>query len=272
MTFLHSLFLGLLQGLTEFLPISSSGHLVIFQNLFGLTEPMISFDVMLHLGTLVAVLLFFRRDIIAIISAIAGNTVPEGDTWSGGPREGRMFMLWVIVGTLPAAAAGLFLEEFFELAFESLPVVGADLLITGAVLAVSDRFRGPGKKAADLGPAGALIVGAAQALAILPGISRSGATICAALFLGLDRKEAARYSFLLSVPAIAGAAVLKAKDAFGPQFEMGLPVLGGTALACISGLVALQWLLAVLTRGRLIYFAAYCWLAAAGAFSLSFLL
>jgi len=166
----------------------------------------------------------------------------------------------------------LFLESHFEAAFESMPLVGGDLLVTGILLAAADRVQDTTRRAADLGVLGALAIGAAQALAILPGISRSGATICMALFLGLDRKEAARFSFLLSVPAILGAAVLKIEEVFGTGNEIGLPVVVGTLVAFVSGIAALQWLIHVLNRRRLIGFAAYCWLAGIVAIAASFLL
>ncbi|MFC1474848.1 undecaprenyl-diphosphate phosphatase, partial [bacterium] len=156
-------------------------------------------------------------------------------------------------------------------AFGSVALVGGDLLVTGALLAAADRIKSTGKKAAGMGVTGALIIGAAQAFAILPGISRSGTTICVALFLGLDRKEAARFSFLLAIPAIAGAAVLKLKDTLDAGADVNLVVVAsGMTVAFVSGLLALQWLIHVLNKGKLLGFAIYCWVigvsAIAGAF------
>jgi undecaprenyl-diphosphatase len=259
MTHIQALLLGILQGITEFLPISSSGHLVIVQQLFGIKEKVLFFDVMLHLGTLVAVLVFFRRDIIALIAAVFGR---DSDKWPGTAAQGRRVAAWVILGTIPAGVVGALLNDVIEKAFGSALFAGCGLLVTATVLALADRISSGDRDAASLGPLGAFIVGAAQAVAILPGVSRSGSTICASIFLKLERREAARFSFFLFIPAILGATVLELKKALEGGPPHLLPVLIGMAAAFFAGMFALNILMRVLTRGRLIWFSAYC--AAAG--------
>ncbi len=259
MNIIETLFLGLVQGLTEFLPVSSSGHLVLFQNILNIKEEMVFFDVMVHFGTLLALLIFFRRDIAGLLQAVAGRDVVSDDSWSGTATDGRKFALWIIIGTLPAGIAFLLFKDQFEAALGSASIAGVDLLITGVFLFLADRVKKTNRKAASLGLAGALIVGTAQAFAIMPGISRSGATICAALFLGVDRKEAARFSFILAVPVILAGSVFELTSMLSAGIENAVPVLAGAIMAFVSGLIALKWLISVLTRGRLTWFAIYCW-------------
>jgi len=269
MNLAQAFLLGILQGITEFLPISSSGHLVIVQQLFNIKEPMLFFDVMLHLGTLLSVVIYFRRDITALFGSIIGRG--GANEWPGSPGAGRRIALWVILGTIPAGAVGALLNDKIEKAFGSAAFAGAGLLVTAAVLFAADRARAGERPAASLGATGALAVGAAQAVAILPGISRSGSTICTAIFLKLDRKEAARFSFFLFIPAILGAVVLELKDALEAGPTEILPVLVGAGAAFITGIFALNVLIRVLTRGRLAWFAAYCVIAGTAAIVLGIL-
>ncbi|HPI78354.1 MAG TPA: undecaprenyl-diphosphate phosphatase [bacterium] len=265
--------LGLVQGLTEFLPVSSSGHLALFQNFLGLSEPMLFFDVMLHVGTLLAVFVYFRSEITGVALAAAGRAPGAPGAWPASVADGRKIILWILIASVPAGAVGLALGDAVESAFTSVVVVGGLLLITGTLLLSADaktqRNPADGAPAAMMGLAGALIIGSAQAFALLPGVSRSGATICAAIFIGVARRDAARFSFLMAIPAIAGAAVLHLKDAAGTGLPPMLPVLAGAAVAFISGLIALKWLIAVLTRGRLLWFSIYCFAIGAAAIVLS---
>jgi len=264
MTTVQALLLGIIQGITEFLPISSSGHLVIAQQLFGIKEKALFFDVMLHLGTLLAVFVYFRRDIVALIAAVFGR---DSDSWPGTAAQGRRVALWVILGTIPAGVIGALFNSAIEKTFSSAVFAGGGLLVTAALLAAADRTRAGERGAASLGVPGSLIVGAAQAVAILPGVSRAGATICAAIFLKLDRREAARFSFFLFIPAILGAVVLEMKKALVAGPHHGAITILGMAAAFITGMFALNILIRVLTRGRLIWFSAYC--AAAGVFAIA---
>ena len=274
MSYLQALFLGIVQGLTEFLPISSSGHLVIFQQFFKLSD-MLFFDVVVHVGTLAAVVVFFRRDLWNMILAVAGreSAAPAGDTaiWSGSPAQARRYVLAVVVGTIPAGLAGVTLGDAIDAHMMALRPAGLCLLATGVLLFLVGRARN-GQGEAHSAPWGAvLLIGLAQAMALLPGISRSGSTICAALFLGMARSEAARFSFFLAIPAILGAAVLEGKDVLdaGGVTSLG-PTLAGAAAAFLVGLGALQLLIGLLNRGRLNLFAYYCWAAGVLAIVISF--
>lgn len=212
------------------------------QHFFGLGESsrILAFDVALHFGTLLAVVYAYRRELWSMLS---------GQSW-------RM-MLLVGLATLPAVAVGLGLKSLIEKTFVSPIESAVEILVTGAVLWWTKRFTGVENK--EPGPASSLAVGAAQALAILPGISRSGMTIATGLFCGFSRETAARFSFLLSIPAIAGACLLEAKDL--SQFPRSLwpQVLLGTAVAAVTGFLSIRWLLGVISRGKLHYFAYYCW-------------
>lgn len=262
MAALKAIILGLVQGLTEFLPISSSGHLVLGQHLFGLETPEILFDVLLHLGTLVAVLIVFRREVLDILAELVKlpGRITSRHALAAAWREEPIFrlMVLIIIGSVPTAALGFSLKELFEALFGSTLAVGAALLATGTVLFLTKLVKPEGRAISGFRVIDALAIGLAQGLAIAPGLSRSGLTISAGLFLGLDRQLAARYSFLLSLPAILGALGLEALSA-GPgafgSFEIG----AGFLAALAGGLLALIVLLELVRRGRLHYFAYYCW-------------
>jgi len=256
-TFPESIVLGVLQGLTEFLPVSSSGHLVLMQAFMGIGGPVIFFDVLLHVGTLAAVLLVFRKEIAEIIrESAAAVTGSQKKPVSELPHA--RFMLMIILGSVPAGVIGILFEDVFEELFSSPLSVGFFLLVTGALL-FRTRSLGEGVKTVGMiTPSAALLIGLAQAMAITPGISRSGATIAVALFLGLERETAVKFSFLLSVPAIAGAMFLKS---FSVQ-EISIAAANYTAgfiSAFVVGLAALIWLIRLVKKGKLDYFAYYCW-------------
>jgi undecaprenyl-diphosphatase len=242
----QALLLGAVQGLTEFLPVSSSGHLVLFQRLLGLESSVLTFDILLHLGTLAAVIVVFRKDIVSILKRPFGR------------------MTWLLVlGTLPAIAVGLALKDVLETLFRSGRTIGVEFLLTGVVLWFADSIRKGGKDLDRTTPADALVIGSAQAVAILPAVSRSGFTIAGALWCGLDRSFAAKFSFLLSIPAILGAAVLDAPDAARTVAKTGtlgvptLPLVVGVAAAAFFGWLAVRWMIRVIATGRLRGFAVY---------------
>lgn len=253
--------LGLLQGLTEFLPVSSSGHLVLAQNLLGLAEPEILFDVVLHLGTLIAVLIVFRREIKGLIEEFfwAVAHLRSGPAIRDAWRERVRFRLigLIVIGSVPTGLMGLLFKDFFEAMFASVIGVGVALLITGFFLFLTRFSQPPARSVKAFRVSDALLIGLAQGLAITPGISRSGATISTGLFLGLERELAARYSFLMFIPAILGALVLELRHAQPGAFgwlEMGV----GFLTALLAGLLALMVLLKMVRGGRLHYFAYYC--------------
>lgn len=260
--------LGIVQGITEFLPVSSSGHLVLFQQWLGdsffATDQAVLFDLVLHLGTLVPVLWYYREDLVRIVTSWTGGGAPrpEGQTgvmtWLRADSD-RWLAFLVLVGTLPTGLIGIGLKDHFETLFHGGRPVGFALLVTGALLLATKWRSGGTAHVVSIGIGTALLIGFAQGLAITPGISRSGTTIAVALFLGFDRALAARYSFLLSVPAILGAIVLIAKDgvAFDDAALSALAV--GFVAAMVVGYGALVMLVALVKRGGLHRFTWYVW-------------
>ncbi|OGL61068.1 MAG: hypothetical protein A3J27_08215 [Candidatus Tectomicrobia bacterium RIFCSPLOWO2_12_FULL_69_37] len=257
-TWVQAITLGVLQGLTEFLPVSSSAHLVMGQAFLGLQEPMLLFDILLHIGTLAAVVLVFGKDLWRITRAwllsLAGRAAGED-------RASARTAWFILLGTVPAGVVGMLFKHAIERTFAAPRLAAANLLITGCLLFLSGGQMKGTRKEAQLTWRDALWIGAFQAVAILPGISRSGATIAAALWAGLDRELAARFSFLLSVPAILGAFVLQAKDLGATPPGAWAPMTVGTLTSAVVGTLTLVWLIQVVRRGNIQWFAYYCWAA-----------
>jgi undecaprenyl-diphosphatase len=243
-TLIEVFILAVVQGLTEWLPISSSGHLVITQKILGLNLPLI-YSVMLHFGTLIVVLTVFRKDIIDIIKAVVKR---EFET-----EEGKL-ALFIVVGSVPIAFTGFIFHNFFESLFSNLPAVGLALLITGLVLFFAEKRIGNKK----MGILDSILIGMAQAIAIIPGISRSGATISTGLLRKIDKATAFKYSFLLSAPAIAGATVMESKELFLGNIEL-IPLLLGTTVSMIVGYASLKLLQKIVMNQKIHLFAYYCW-------------
>jgi undecaprenyl-diphosphatase len=266
MNLVEAIILGIIQGLTEFLPVSSSGHLVLLQQFIGLKEAELFFDVCVHLGTLVAVLIVFRKDVKNIIKALLRLLVLAGQkdrlrfAIESDP-ELKMALL-IVIGSIPTALLGLAFSGIADRLFASVFIVGLMLIVTGLLLWLT-RWRTKGSQPLDrhrLTLKNAFLIGIVQGLAIIPGISRSGSTISIGLLLGIDRELAARYSFLLSIPAIIGAGLLSLKDALsGTHLNLQLPLVGALT-AAIVGYAALRALLQVVKKGGLHLFAPYCWL------------
>ena len=258
MNIIQALILGIVQGTTEFIPISSSGHLVLVPWLLNWPEPGLVFDTIVHWGTLLAIIAVFWRDILALAKAWVRSLVER----SLAQTEARLAWL-IIVGTLPAALIGFLGEDFFESLFSSAGRVAVLLLVTGGILALSERLGERRRTMNDLGWLDSVLIGLAQGMAVAPGISRSGATIAMGLLRGVEREAAARYSFLLATPIIFGAGLLQLADLFqaGADGTLWSPIFAGFLAAAISGYVCIRFLLAYLQRGRLYLFATYCWLA-----------
>ena len=267
MTLLHAVLLGLIQGVAEFLPISSSGHLSIAQNLLGWGvegADDVFFDVLLHLGTLAAVFAAYWPDIrdmvlefIQMVSDVASGRVPEN------VPPARRLILLIIVGTLPLFLV-LPVRRFVEGLYGNTYFVGMALLVTGLLLYGCDKLRRGRKNAKNATVADALIIGAGQAIATCPGISRSGMTICAGCFCGLDRRFAVRFAFLLSIPAVLGANILQVKDvveAGGIDLTLLPAYLLGVAVAAVSGYLSIRLVRMVADKGKFGAFAYYCWAA-----------
>ena len=263
MTLLSSVLLGLIQGVAEFLPISSSGHLAIAENLLnmsGASEVPEFFDVLLHLGTLLAVFVAYWSDIRDMIVEffhgvrdLANHSTPVPV-----PPARRMILL-IIVGTLPLFAV-LPIKDLVEGLANNMYFVGGALIVTGFLLFASDRVRKGRKTERSATLLDVLLVGVAQALATCPGISRSGTTITAGCFLGFDRKFAVRYSFLMSIPAILGANILSIKDAIETVVWSEVPVyLAGVLVAAVVGYACIRLLKMIAEKGKFGFFAYYCW-------------
>lgn len=246
--------LGLLQGLTEFLPISSSGHLSLARVFFGLGEPSMSFDLVLHVATLLSVFIYFFKDIVTLLMEwLCGFFNRHARNWAG-----WRFGWAVILGSLITAPLGFFLKPFAETATANLLWLGGNFWITGIVL-LSTKFLPEGTK--NVRVLDGAVIGFVQGLAVFPGISRSGATIWAGMLTGLDRDEAFRFSFLLSIPAILGATLLQAREVGGSEaFFAQLPAnwLGGAAVAFFAGLLALVMLRRLVTSDKWWIFSVYC--------------
>lgn len=265
-SYLQAIILGILQGLTEFLPVSSSGHLVLGQQLLGLDSPGVVLEVVLHLGTLVSVLVIYWQDVTGLVRGFFSLvTNPTGGrSINKEVFVYRRMVLLIVVGVIPTALIGLLLEPVFDRLFDTVLAVGFALIITGIILFLISRLPAGRRDLRKMTVIDALVIGLAQGCAITPGLSRSGMTISSALGRGLTRDVATRFSFLISLPAIGGAALLKLGDIVEQGFQGGAMVLiVGFLAAAISGIFAIKLLVRVLNQGKLQYFAYYVWLAGA---------
>ena len=243
-TIIEAVILAVIQGLTEWLPVSSSGHLVIAQNFLGLNPPLI-FDVMLHVGTLIVVLAVFRNDILDILKALV-----KGDFKTD---QGK-FALYIVTGSIPIAIIGVTLYDSIKSLFSNLLATGVALVITGCILFFSEKRAGTKK----MGIIDSMLVGLAQGIAIIPGISRSGITISTGLLRKIDKTTAFRYSFLLSVPAVVGATFIESRELITGNVDM-IPLLLGTIISMIAGYVSLKLLQRIVMSEKFHLFAYYCW-------------
>lgn len=248
MDFFTTAILGFTQGLTEFLPISSSGHLVILQHLLGLNEGTMFLDILLHLGTAFAIIIVLRKDIQWLITDSFSKDNDKRNT-------ALKYVGFIILGTIPAGLAGVFLNDFFADLFSNPKAASAMLLVTAALLFFSSMHK---SNSASLSTLKVIIIGLAQAIAIIPGISRSGTTIAVALLIGVSRKEAGRFSFLLALPAIFGAALLETLK-LDSTTSINYATVGlGFITSLIVGIFALKLLLKFVDQGKLHYFGYYC--------------
>ena len=265
--FLKAAVLGVVQGLTEFLPVSSSAHLALIQRWFGLepdSPPLLLFDVVSHVGSVIAVAMVFAASFRRYFGRLMRETT---SSWRR-PRIAWRIAILGVTASIPTAAIGLAFKDRFEAAFDNPTIIGVCLLVTGCLLAALVMI-GRGRRGWTRfrwWQAG--LVGVMQGLAILPGISRSGSTICAASYCGLRRRWAAEFSFFIAVPAILGATVLKLRDTMNlPPDQLSAipwgPVLLGGVISMVVGVVALKLLLGAVRRAKLHYFAVYCWLLGA---------
>lgn len=254
MSITQAIILGIVQGITEFFPISSSGHLVILQNLFGFKEPMLAFDIFLHFGTIVSILIFFWKDILAMF-------------------KGKSPILkFVIIGSIPTFIIAILFQKIVKGLFASPLVTGYSLIITGAFLLVASFFAIYNKTLRhnkDLTITNVTIIGIAQGISIVPGISRSGTTIGTSLIAGLREDTAIKFSFLLSIPAVLGANLLKMKEIYGNLIGVdAVPFLAGSLAAMATGIIAIRVLYSVLKKNLFFLFGIYCLLMGAAVITL----
>ncbi len=278
MTLLAAILLGIVQGISEFLPISSSGHLSVLQNFFqvrNLEEENLLFDVLLHLATLVSVCIVYRHDIADMIKEAIGfiRDIRHPKPEEGGPKPARRLVLMIIIGTLPLFVVLPFNDLISKL-YNNTYFIGAAFLITGGMLYLSDKMQNGRKTEKTMTVGNALVIGACQAVAVLPGVSRSGSTISAGMAVGLNRSFAVKFSFLLSLPAILGANILSLVKALGEGVDVKLiPIyLAGMAVAGIVGYFAIGLVRMLSQKGKFGKFCYYCFAVGIVTIVLSFIL
>jgi undecaprenyl-diphosphatase len=261
--------LGVVQGLTEYLPVSSSGHLVVAHHLFGLTEPAVFFDVILHMGTLVAVVWFYRDTISSIVkSSLTAVTGGRAGFKSAISTDTHLYYaLMIIAASIPTGFIGVFFKDMLEGLFASVFWTGASFIVNGLMLLTVVWAKDREREVADIKWWEAAAIGVAQGIAIVPAISRSGATITLALFMGMKREKAAEFSFLLSIPAILGALALKLRHHSDVHTALSLAV--GFAVSLVIGYLSLILLVTLMKRGKFQWFGYYC--VAVGAAVLAFM-
>ena len=277
MTFIQSVFLGIIQGITEFLPVSSSGHLSILRNLFGIrTDGGLLFDVMVHLGTVIAICVVFRRDVLRMI----GETIRMvSDIWANGSvlihnkkekdarrykkilhNNYRRFVVMVLCATIPTAVIGYAARDLVTLASDSLLAPGIGLILTAVFLIIADVSENGKKIPKDISFTNSFLIGIAQGISTLPGLSRSGTTIAACLISGYDRKFAVKYSFIMAIPAILGAACMEIGQAFSGSVSLSqfFIYLAGAVTAGVVGYFSCRKMLTIVRKKKFRGFAVYC--------------
>ncbi len=264
MSILESFILGFVQGATEFLPISSSGHLAILQNWMNISEGTVAFTVFLHLGSLVAVIIAYKKSIVSILKAFVGmcKDIKRERSLCIYKDKYRLYFILLIIATIPTAIIGLLFEDKVDAAFSSMTIVGVMLLITGILLYFGEKFSALNTRGIkNLKPKNAFIIGLFQSCALFPGLSRSGTTMVGGFANGLKREDAAEFSFLLSIPAVLGATLLKVKDIIklGAQGTSAGVMIVGFVTSLVVGYFAIKLLVYVLKNNRLKYFSYYCW-------------
>lgn len=268
MNTITSIIMGIVQGLTEFLPISSSGHLVILQHFFHVDQGNLAYSILLHLGTLIAVMIAFWHSISNMIIEFFSmiKDLFKEKSFCIYKSKYRRYIVNIIIASIPVAIVGILLDDVFETIFSKIEVVSFTLIFTGIILILGERVGKRNKKNIEnMSLSNIITVGLFQTVAIMPGISRSGSTIVGGLFAGLKKEEATEFSFLVSLPAVLGAVILKSKDI------MELENLGMSPIALVSGFIAsiifgifaIKLLVALVKKGKLYYFSYYCWAVSA---------
>ncbi|MBW6457568.1 MAG: undecaprenyl-diphosphate phosphatase [FCB group bacterium] len=256
MEYLKIIILAIIQGLTEFLPVSSSGHLVLAKYMLGLESPGVMLEVFLHFGTFMSVLVIFWKDVVRIIAAVLANF---WKVWKYPAimkkNEDFAMGVYIFISMIPAGVIGLLFEEQIEGFFDNIFMVGIALLVTGTVLFLTQWAHNEKK---PLTGWRAILMGLAQALAIIPGISRSGSTVSTGMFLGIPREKLAKFSFLMALPIIFGATLIEARDALAMDGFAWPAIIIGTGTSFLFGYFAVKWLLSAIIKGKLHFFGFYC--------------
>ncbi|MEA2077733.1 MAG: undecaprenyl-diphosphatase UppP [Candidatus Marinimicrobia bacterium] len=256
MEYLKIIILAIIQGLTEFLPVSSSGHLALAEYLLGIESPGVTLEVFLHFGTFMSVAVIFWKDIVKILIAFFGNfwkvwkyptVMKENEDFTMG--------IYIILSMIPAGIVGLLFEEQIDGLFDNILIVGIALIVTGTMLFLTQWAQNEKR---HLKGWRVFLMGLAQAIAIIPGISRSGSTVSTGMFLGMPREKVAKFSFLMALPLIFGATIMKAKDAFATEGFIWSGIIIGTVTSFLFGYFAVKWLLRAIIKGRLYMFGFYC--------------
>ena len=267
MDILQAIIIGIVQGLTEFLPVSSSAHLIFVQNLLGIPDVGLDYDVILHAGTLIAVMWFFRVDIVKLLASLVDSLFDlKNRQFKQGLAENPFKRLgwYVILATIPLVIVGYFFESQVDaLYIGALFVPAFFLFVTGTILYISQRMNSGEINMNNIGPKESLLMGLGQACAVFPGLSRSGTTIAAGLVAGLDKEFAAKFSFILSIPTMIGAVVLKfiiKSSELNLSSIDFIPALTGFIITIIVGYFAIKWLLEIIQKRSLDCFAYYCWI------------
>jgi undecaprenyl-diphosphatase len=265
MSYFESVVLGLVQGLAEFLPISSSGHLALLQQFFGIEEDnVLLFAVLLHVGTLISVFIVYWKDIWELLVELV-LTIKDLFTGKGlrlDERPVRKLGVMIIVATIPTGIMGVLFNDFFNSLYNSVVPIGVGLIITGFLLVIAERMGDSNRGIKQMNYRNALFIGFVQGVAICPGISRSGSTLFGSLICNLDRKFAVKFVFLISIPSILGSAVMEAPAAIKAGMDMSQlgPVLVGMAVAAVSGLIAIKSMIKIVSSKKLSYFSYYVWI------------
>lgn len=258
MTLLEGIVLGIIQGITEFLPVSSSGHLVIASRLFDINDGNLFYSVMLHFSSLLAVLIYFRKDVIKLIISFFEllariNKTKRKETLNLHER----IVLLIIAGTIPTVIIGLLFKDFFETLYNNINSVGIALLFTGFILIISEKISKPKYSLIDIPFYKTVFIGIFQGIAIIPGVSRSGSTIVGSLFMGLEKEDAARFSFLLSIPAIIGATLIELLSINTTGVVLNANLMIGMITSFLFGMISIGILINLIKKGKLYYFAIY---------------
>ncbi len=280
MALINAVILGIVQGITEFLPISSSGHLVIFQEIFGMTdieETNLLFDVLLHFGTLISIIVVYYKDICYLIKEFFKMLFDIGKgKFNINKSPYQRLLILIILATIPTAVLGLLFKDFAEKMFSSIRIVGISLIITGFLLWLTNKLKQGKKDERNTKYSNALAIGLFQSIAITPGISRSGSTIVGGLFLGFNKEFAIKFSFLISIPAVLGALILHIPDLISLinhgqvlTFQL-IQYIIGMITAAVVGILSIKFLINLLNKGKFYLFSFYCWLVGVGVIIYSF--